>query len=173
MGDKFAPTPDYPDPDAATIAAIEADGRFKVTPQGRARRGVGEVRHSGKPTPIARISNREMKLLEKHLLVLEQGGIDGTRGAIPPPIEERKALAEIQRLTRGAVSPRPSRTAWRRWDHDQGRLGVDSRGAIQMSWSFVSRLGSTRPLGANLAYSLRQPRFRAQAWRSDLRFVRA
>jgi hypothetical protein len=157
MDDKFRPMPNFPDPDAATIASIGADGLFKMTPKSE-REAEWKERYSGRPTPIARIGDREFKVLEKHLLVLERGGIDHTRGAVPRTVEERTALAEVNRLTRGAVGmahPAPT-----------GGAGI----TIRVGW------GSTRagdpnvlafriqawldsPLGANLAYSLRQPGF--------------
>jgi hypothetical protein len=157
MDDMFRPMPDFPDDDTATIAAIEADGAFTVTRKAE-REAEWRKRYSGGHVPIARIGKREAKLLEQDLLVLEQGGITSTRGAAPRTDEERRALAAVHRLTRGAICmahPAPP-----------GGGGI----RIRVGWGYT-REGDPNvlafriqawldsPLGANLALSLRQSRF--------------
>lgn len=157
MDDKFRPIPDFPDDDTATVAAIEADGFFTVSRK-EEREAEWRKRYSGGRVPIARIRKREAKLLEQYLLVLEQGGITGTRGALPRTEEERIALAEVHRLTGGAICmARPALP---------GGGGI----RIRVGWGYT-REGDPNvlafriqawldsPLGANLAHSLRQSRF--------------
>jgi len=157
MDDKFRPMPDFPNDDTATIAAIEADGFFTVTRK-EEREAEWRKRYSGARVPIARIGKREATLLAQYLLVLEQGGITGTRGAVPRTDEERRALAEVHRLTRGAICmARPA---------PPGGGGI----RIRVGWGYT-REGDPNvlafriqawldsPLGANLALSLRQSRF--------------
>lgn len=157
MDDKFRPMPEFPDDDPATIAEIEADGVSTVTRKAE-REARWVERYSGGPVPTAKLGKREAKRLEQHLLVLEQGGITATRSAARRTNEERRAVAEIHRLTRGAIcmaDPAPLggggiriRVVWGyARDNDPNILAL----RIQ-AW-----LDS--PLGANMTLSLRQYRF--------------
>jgi hypothetical protein len=157
MDDKFRPMPDFPEDDAATITAIEADGVFRVTRK-EEREAEWTARYSGSRVPIARIRKREAKLLEQNLLVLEQAGLTDTRGAVRLRDEERRAIAEVHRLTRGAICmARPA---------PPGGGGI----RIKVGWGYIRENDPNvlafrvqrwldSPLGANLAYSLRQSRF--------------
>lgn len=157
MDDKFRPVPDFPDDNPATIAAIEADGLFRVTRRAELE-AEWQRQYAGRPLQIPRIGKREAKLLEGHLIVLEQGGITGTRGAVPRTRGERTALVEIRRLTRGAVciadSAPPGGGGIR------FRVGWGStRSGDPNVLAFRIQAWLDSPLGANLAHSLRQPRF--------------
>ena len=156
MDDKFKPMPDFPDDDPMTIAAIEADG-FKVTRKAE-REAAWRERYSGRRLAVPRIGKRESKLLEQNLLVLEQGEITSTRGAMARTPEQREAIRQIHILTHAAICmARPA---------SNGDAGI----TIRVGWgyerngdpdvlAFRVQAWLDSPLGSNLAHSLGQPRF--------------
>jgi hypothetical protein len=100
MGDKFRPTPDFPDDDPAQIAALVAEG-FAVTPKAD-RETEWAMRFAGQKRSTPSVQ-RLPPALEPHLLALEHAGIRNTRGAQPQTPRERYALTQIARLTHGAI----------------------------------------------------------------------
>jgi hypothetical protein len=158
MDDKFRPMPDFPDDDPTTIAGIEADGSFRVTRRAE-REAEWQRQYAGGPLQIPRIGRREARILEEQLIVLEQGGITEARGAVPRTEGERTALAEIRRLTHGAVCMADSAPAGGGGIH----IGVgwgSTRSGDPNVLAFRIQAWLDSPLGANLAHSLCQPRFK-------------
>lgn len=101
MASKFAPMPDFPDVDPDTVAHLAADGLL-VVPKAE-REAQWRERFSGQKIAIPQLGKKEARQLERSLLVLEQGGISNTRGAVPATPEERDALNTIRRLTMDAI----------------------------------------------------------------------
>ena len=92
--------PDFPEDDPAQIAALLADG-FVVTPKAEREAGWA-AQFAGQTRSTPRVQ-RLPTALEPHLLALERAGVRNTRGAQPGTPEERHALAQISRLTHGAI----------------------------------------------------------------------
>ena len=157
MDDKFRPMPDFPDDDAESTATLEAEG-FKVTRKTE-REAAWREQYSGMKFPVPRIGEREAHVLEDQLLVLERAGITNTREANPTTAEQIGALAQIRRLTHGAIC-----VAHEPFDDGSGI-------EVTIGWGYV-RSGDPDVLafriqswlddahqGSNLRDSLRQSKF--------------
>lgn len=156
MSDKFRQMPDFPDDDPEPIPTIEAEG-FTVTRKAE-REAEWRERFSGRDIPIPRIGKREASELERHLLVLEHGGISNTREDEPKTPEEREARWTIRRLTHGAIciahepfGDGPGIEIKVGWGYP--RTGDPNELAFRVQAWLDSRLGS------NLWLSLRQRSF--------------